>query len=63
MLFNIDEIMLKMYGQVENMCGPVNFGSNLPSGNLKFRNSYIPVPLSFKFSITVSTSTGLIGDI
>ena len=31
-----------MCGQVENVCGPVNFGGNLPSGKLNFRNSFIP---------------------
>ena len=31
-----------MCGQVKNVCGQSNFGSNLPSGNFNFRNSYIP---------------------
>ena len=31
-----------MWGQFINVCGQLNFGSNLPSGNFNFRNSYIP---------------------
>ena len=29
-------------GRDENVCGQVNSGSNMPSGNNNFRNSYIP---------------------
>ena len=30
-------------GQDENVCGQLNSGSNMPEGNINFRNSYIPV--------------------
>ena len=43
MLTNIDEGWYKnMCGQFENVCRPVNYGSNLPWGKFNFRNSYIP---------------------
>ena len=29
-------------GQDENVCGQLNSGSNMPEGNINFRNSYIP---------------------